>query len=138
MTSHHGTHNDLHSEQGGLRGEHPGRARNPVVKVHDLAWLEFEKPDLDRAERFAHAFGFTTAARTPEELQLRGTDAGSPCVVVRKGQRSRFAGTAFRAAASTDVLRLAAATGREAHKLPESLGGLAVASRIRRRGVHRD
>ena len=25
----------------------------------DIAWLEFEKPDLDRAEAFAHAFGFT-------------------------------------------------------------------------------
>ena len=53
-------HNDLHSEQGALPGEHPGRAKNPVVKVHDLAWLEFEKPDLDRAGAFAHAFGFTT------------------------------------------------------------------------------
>ncbi len=124
--NHHGTHNDLHSEHGALRGEHPGRARNPLVKVLDLAWLEFEKPDLERAERFAHAFGFATAARTPEELQLRGTDAGSPCVVVRKGRRSRFAGSAFRAACSADVLRLAAATGREARALPESIGGLAV------------
>ena len=44
------THNDLHSEQGALPGEHPGRAKNPVVKGEDLAWLEFEKPDLDRAE----------------------------------------------------------------------------------------
>ena len=48
MTGHHGTHNDLHSEQGALPGEHPGRAKNPVVKVHDLAWLEFAKPDLGR------------------------------------------------------------------------------------------
>ena len=33
MTSHHGTHNDLHSEQGALADEHPGRAKNPVIKV---------------------------------------------------------------------------------------------------------
>ena len=46
MTSQHGTHSDLRSEQGALRGEHPGRAKNPVVKVVDLAWLEFAKPDL--------------------------------------------------------------------------------------------
>ena len=57
-----GAHNELHSEQGALPGEHPGRSRNPVIKVADLAWLEFEKPDLDRAEAFARAFGFTTAA----------------------------------------------------------------------------
>ena len=80
-----GAHNDLHSEQGALPGEHPGRSRNPVIKVADIAWLEFEKPDLDRAEAFARAFGFTTVARTPDELQLRGTDAGAPCVLLRRG-----------------------------------------------------
>ena len=93
-----GAHNELHSEQGALPGEHPGRSRNPVIKVADIAWLEFEKPDLDRAEAFARAFGFTTALRTPDELQLRGTDAGAPCVLIRRGPRSRFVGTAFRAA----------------------------------------
>ena len=46
MTAHHGTHSDLHSEPGALRGEHPGRAANPTIKVRDLAWLEFQKPDL--------------------------------------------------------------------------------------------
>jgi hypothetical protein len=126
MTDDRDPHAGLHSEQGALPDEHRGRAANPIVKVHDLAWLEFEKPDLERAERFAHAFGFATAARTPDELHLRGSDAGTPCVVIRKGPRSRFLGPAFRTADSTDVLRLADATGRTAVKLPESLGGLTV------------
>ena len=52
-----GAHNGLHSEQGALRGEHPGRSANPVIKVQDVGWLEFEKPDLARAEAFAAAFG---------------------------------------------------------------------------------
>src|SRR6202008_1261991 len=104
MTSHHGTHSDLHSERGALRGEHPGRAKNPVIKVLDLAWLEFSKPDLAASERFARAFGFTMASRTyttagrgADELQLRGTDPGAPCVIVRRGPRSRYLGAAFRA-----------------------------------------
>jgi hypothetical protein len=58
------------------RGHHPGRSRNPVIKVADLAWLEFEKPDLDRAEVFARDFGFQVAARTERELWLRGNFAG--------------------------------------------------------------
>ncbi len=111
-----GAHNDLH----------PGRSRNPVIKVHDIAWLEFEKPDLVRAEAFAHAFGFTTAMRTSEELQLRGTDAGAPCLVVRRGPRSRFVGTAFTAADEVDVRRLADAMGAPTTPLPESIGGLSV------------
>ncbi|MDO7867262.1 VOC family protein [Nocardioides jiangxiensis] len=124
--SHHGTHNDLHSEQGALAGEHPGRARNPLIKVLDLAWLEFEKPDLDGAERFAQAFGFVTVARTPTELQLRGALAGAPCVIIRKGPRSRFAGSAFRAAAIDDLVRLASATGAAVRPLPDSIGGRVV------------
>src|ERR1700712_4645578 len=109
-----GTHSDLHSDQGARKGEHLGRARNPVIKVHDIAWLEFEKPDLDRAEAFATAFGFTTALRTPTELQLRGTDPGAPCVILREGPRTRFSGIAFSAADEVDVLRLAEATGTKA------------------------
>ena len=43
-----GAHTDLHSDQGAQQGEHPGRSRDPIIKVHDIAWLEFEKPDLVR------------------------------------------------------------------------------------------
>ena len=69
-------HRSLHSETGGLRGEHPGGSKNPLVKVAGLAWLEFEKPDLDRAERFGTDFGFTVADRTPDTLLLRGLAGG--------------------------------------------------------------
>ena len=126
MIDQHDPHTGLHSEQGTLPGEHPGRARDPIVKVHDLAWLEFEKPDLERAELFARAFGFTTSLRTPDEVHLRGTDPGSPCVLIRGGPRSRFVGPAFKAADPKDVLRLAEATGQKIARLPESLGGITV------------
>jgi catechol 2,3-dioxygenase-like lactoylglutathione lyase family enzyme len=126
MLDHHEPHTSLHSEQGAAAGEHPGRTSNPIVKVRDLAWLEFKKPDLAKAELFGHAFGFTTSLRTTDELHLRGTDAHAPCVVIRRGPRSAFAGLAFHAADSTDVVRLADVTGRQVEKLPEGLGGVAV------------
>jgi hypothetical protein len=121
-----GAHNDLHSEHGARKGEHPGRSRNPVIKVADIAWLEFEKPDLVRAEAFAHAFGFATALRTNTELHLRGTDADAPCVIVRRGSRTRFLGVAFEAQDERDLLRLAEVTGAEARPLPEAIGGMTV------------
>jgi hypothetical protein len=126
MSTYHGSHNHLHSEQGARPGEHPGRAKNPAIKVLDLAWLEFCKPDLAASERFAHAFGFATVSRTADELKLRGTDAGAPCVIVRRGPRSKYLGAAFRAADSADVVRLADVTGAKVEKLPESIGGLTV------------
>ncbi|WP_436535660.1 VOC family protein [Actinoplanes sp. HUAS TT8] len=104
-------HEDLHSEDGAHRGERADRDANPVIKVEDLAWLEFEKPDLDAAERFAHDFGFSTAYRTGQELHLRGTIAGTQCVIIRRGPRSRFVGPAFRAAGVDDLRRLARETG---------------------------
>ena len=119
-------HRDLHSEQGARHGEHQGRSRNPVIKVRDLAWLEFEKPNLVRAEAFARAFGFSTVLQTADELHLRGTDAGSPCVIIRRGRRSRFVATAFAAQDEADVNRLAAATGAHTRALPEEIGGVAV------------
>jgi Glyoxalase/Bleomycin resistance protein/Dioxygenase superfamily len=122
----HNAHSGLHSEQGALSGEHPGRSGNPVIKVHDVVWLEFEKPDLDKAEEFGLAFGFSAVLRTDSELYLRGSDAGAPCVLIRRGPRSRFIGPAFVTADRSDLLRLANATGATVRALPESLGGLAI------------
>ncbi len=119
-------HRDLHSEQGALPGEHTGRSPNPLIKVVDIAWLEFEKPDLTRAEAFARAFGFAPAQHGPEEIQLRGTHAGAPCVIVRRGRRTRFTCAAFRAGDEAEVLRLADKSGVRARPLPETIGGLSV------------
>lgn len=47
-------------------------------------------------------------------------------MLIRRGPRSRFVGPAFRAADSTDVLRLADAVGGAVVPLPESLGGITV------------
>ena len=119
-------HRDLHSEHGALPGEHPGRSRNPVIKVADIAWLEFEKPDLTRAEAFARAFGFQAARHDPDEVHLRGTQAGGPCVILRRGPRTRFTGVAFRACDEADVLRLADKSGAPTRPLAENIGGLSV------------
>lgn len=102
------------------------RAADPTVKVEDLAWLAFEKPDLDAAERFAHDFGLVTTARTDHELFLRGALAGTHCVAVRKGPRARFMGPAFKAATRSDVTRLARAHGATVRPLATPGGGVGV------------
>jgi catechol 2,3-dioxygenase-like lactoylglutathione lyase family enzyme len=104
-------HRALHSEDGARPREHPGRSRDPLVKVAGLAWLEFEKPDLDAAERFLTDFGFTVADRMPDLLVLRGRQAGAPCLAVRRGPQPRFVGPAFQAAARDDLDRLARGAG---------------------------
>lgn len=119
-------HEGLHSERGAVRGDRLDRARNPVIKVEDLAWLEFEKPDLDAAERFAHDFGFVTVARTADTLYLRGAMAGTQCVVIRQAPRSRFVAPAFKAVSRTDVERLAKANNASVRELRGPSGGVGV------------
>jgi len=119
-------HEDLHSEQGAVRGDRPARAADPVIKVEGLAWLEFEKPDLDAAERFAHDFGLATAYRSEAELHLRGTLPGSQSVVIRRGERSRFVAPAFQASSQGDLQRLARATGTDVRQRRGPGGGAIV------------
>jgi len=122
----HRTLHSPHTEVRALAGEHRGRAENPVIKVEDLAWLEFEKTDLEHARDFACAFGFAVAAHTPDWLQLRGANAGPPCMVIRRGSKSRFIGAAFKATEPRDLQRLADATGKSIAQLPEPIGGRVV------------
>ena len=119
-------HQDVHSEQGALRGEHPGRAKDPVIKARGLAWLEFEKTDLDRTEMFARDFGLTVHSRTADELLLRASRSAAPCVVVRRGERSRFVGAAFEAAEARDLDRIASATGATVEDRRDDSGGRTV------------
>ena len=119
-------HADMHSERGPNRGEHTGRATNPTIKVTDLAWLEFVKPDLEHAETFARDVGFVVAARTPEALYLRGSLPGTKAVVIRKGSHSRFVGPTFKAAEKQDLSRLAQVTGTRIQALDEAVAGSVV------------
>jgi catechol 2,3-dioxygenase-like lactoylglutathione lyase family enzyme len=104
-------HRWLHSQTGPRPGEHSGRSGNPLVKVTGLARLEFEKPDLDRAERFGTDFGFTVADRTPDTLLLRGRQAAAACLVIHRGPRARFVGPVFAVSDRNDLERLARRTG---------------------------
>ena len=48
-----------------------------MVAVADIAYVVYDHPDLDEAERFYRDFGLVTAARRPDELLMRGAD-GQP------------------------------------------------------------
>ncbi|MGU3432404.1 VOC family protein [Actinomycetes bacterium M1A6_2h] len=100
-------HDGLHSHEGGLASEHSGRHRDPIIKVQDLAWLEFEKPDLRRTAIFAQDFGFTVTELTPDTLVLQGTKSTAPCLRIHRGPTSRFIGHTFQAAAEGDLERIA-------------------------------
>ncbi|MBZ4415509.1 2,4,5-trihydroxytoluene oxygenase [Myxococcus sp. RHSTA-1-4] len=87
------------------------RHPHPTVKAQSLAWLMFERPDLDRTERFLTDFGLRVAARTDEALFLRGTEPSPFCYVAVQGRRPRFAGFGLRVGSVEDLTKLAALPG---------------------------
>lgn len=62
-----------------LTTSQPARHPEPTVKAQKLAYLLFERPDLNKAEQFLNDFGLQTASRTPQALYLRGTDTEPFC-----------------------------------------------------------
>jgi catechol 2,3-dioxygenase-like lactoylglutathione lyase family enzyme len=85
----------------------PARHPSPTVRARRLAYLLWERPDLDRAAAFLHAFGLQTAAREPDTLYLRGTAAAPFCYVVRRAAQARFVGFALELASRADLERVA-------------------------------
>ena len=90
----------------------PARHPSPTVKARKLAYLVFERPDLDKAERFLTDFGLHVALRSTQEVYLRAADASPFCYLVRRAERERFVGFGLEVAAREDLLALAKLPGR--------------------------
>jgi catechol 2,3-dioxygenase-like lactoylglutathione lyase family enzyme len=96
----------------------PQRHPEPTVNAQQLAYLLFELPDLDKAERFLRDFGLVPVQRDSTSLYLRGTGHAPFCYrAVRAGQ-ARFVGFGLNVASEDDLQKLA--------QLPDASGLLAL------------
>jgi catechol 2,3-dioxygenase-like lactoylglutathione lyase family enzyme len=78
----------------------------PLVKAQTLAFLMFEKPDLEATATFLTDFGMHCVSQTRERLVMRGS-GGAPCIyVAQRGARSRYVGAAFTVADNSAFARL--------------------------------
>jgi catechol 2,3-dioxygenase-like lactoylglutathione lyase family enzyme len=85
----------------------PARHPDPTVKARRLAYLIWERPDLERAEAFLTAFGLQVVERTPITLYLRGTAAAPYCYVVHKAPKARFVGFGLELSSREELERVA-------------------------------
>jgi len=93
-----------------------------MIKVHDIAYVRFNAPDLDVMEKFGLDFGLEVAAREGDTLYLRGTDPQPYCHVTHRGEPG-FAGVAFEAASAADLEVAAGLEGASAIEELEQPGG---------------
>ncbi len=101
----------------------PARQANPTVKAQALAYLIFERPDLQEAERFLGDFGLRIAQRESDTLYFRGSSTAPFCYVVRRADAPRFVGMGFTLASRADLEKLAALPDASAIKPLVALGG---------------
>jgi len=73
----------------------PARHAAPVAKASGLAYLVFERPDLERAKEFLVDFGLRLAHETDRSLFLRATGDAPFIYRVDRARRARFVGLAF-------------------------------------------
>jgi hypothetical protein len=88
-----------------------GRADDPTIKVVDVAYVRFAKPDLAAVARFGADFGLLPAVETADALYLRGYGGDHHCYVAERGAAPAFLGFGLVAAAASDLERLAALPG---------------------------
>lgn len=87
------------------------RAENPLVKVHDLALLEFAGPDTDRARDFFTHFGLKCSQGEAGSL-LFAAEAGAPVAVIyRSAAVARFIGPTFAVKTQEELQTLATGAG---------------------------
>lgn len=94
-----------------LKTPEPRRHARPTAKAQSLAYLLFERPDLDQAERFLNDFGLRTVSKSTSELYLRSRDASPYCYRVQRGSRARFVGFGLTVATRDELVALSRLPG---------------------------
>jgi catechol 2,3-dioxygenase-like lactoylglutathione lyase family enzyme len=94
-----------------LKADQPQRHPSPTAKATELAYLVFERPDLDQAQRFLVDFGLRVAHRAADTLYLRGTGSSPWCYKVVRSDTASFTGFAFAVPTEVDLFRLAKVAG---------------------------
>lgn len=82
-------------------------------KATQLAFLRFDKADLDEAQRFWTDFGLVTVSRTADQLVMRGAGSAPATLMARKAKASRYVGAAFTVPSDTDFARLQRDSGAQ-------------------------
>ena len=93
--------------QSALPGHVRPLTRPPAVqKATQLAFLRFDKTDLDQAQRFWSDFGLIVVSRTPDKLVMRGAGSAPAILVACRAKVSRYVGAAFTVPPDTNFERL--------------------------------
>lgn len=97
-----------------------------VVKAHDVAYVKFRVPDLERMESFLHDFGMVTAESSGDRLFMRGHGPAPFLHANERGETPGFAGFGIWVNSLDDLALIAAHDGAPIEDLDAPGGGKVV------------
>jgi hypothetical protein len=86
-----------------LNTPQPARCNDPLVKASRLAYLMWERPDLDKADRFLNDFGLVSVEKSENDMFHRAYEKAPFCYWVKKGNKARFIGWALEVSTEQDL-----------------------------------
>ena len=104
-------------------GSKPIERPTPIICVDDIAYVMFEKPDLDKQAAFLEDFGMQRISAEGDCAYFRGNGPSPWFYSARKGSTSRFLGAGYIAKQAEDLETLSAATGIPIEPIAEPGGG---------------
>lgn len=106
-----------------LKTAQPARHSHPTARASALAYLVFERPDLQTAEDFLTDFGLMLASRGRDVLYMRGIAPSPYCYRVQRAHQVRFVGAGFLVRTREELERLARVEGASPIERSAHLGG---------------
>jgi catechol 2,3-dioxygenase-like lactoylglutathione lyase family enzyme len=76
-------------------GSKPLERPTPLLRVDALAYVIFERPDLDKQRAFLEDFGMRVASASDEAIYLRGNGPSPWFYCVQNGEKARYLGAGF-------------------------------------------
>jgi len=95
----------------------------PLVRVQELAYVLFERPDLEKQRAFLEDFGMHLAAAENGTMYFRGNGTSPWFYAVSEGEKARFLGMGFTVASEAELARVAEVNGKTEEALEGPGGG---------------
>jgi catechol 2,3-dioxygenase-like lactoylglutathione lyase family enzyme len=99
------------SEAWELAGSHPIERPGAIIKADTLAYVLFERPELDKPRAFLEDFGMLPASVETDAVYLRGHGTAPWFYAAYRGSKPRFLGAGYAVKTGEDLERIAAETG---------------------------
>ncbi len=96
---------------------------DPLIRATSVAYIRFERPDLERQQRFLEDFGMTIVSADASNLYAAGSGSDPFIYHACKGPKARFVGIGFTVDSDDDLERAAQLPGARAIETESGPGG---------------